>query len=424
MADRKLRSAYGRLPFAEQIEFFRKKVPLPSESWTQLYGAGHDHGFVVAGANREALVTDFMRAVDEVLDQGKSIEHFRKNFDQIVQTHGWDYKGSRNWRSKVIYQTNLATSFAAGRRSQLLEMTRTHPYWQYVHSDAVKHPRAEHKAWDGMVLRWDDPFWRTHFPPNGWGCQCEVRALTAAQARAMGKSEPDTAPPIAMREVTVGSGASARTVKVPAGIDPGFEYAPGATRVKGSNGYLQRQAWEALANPLDPDNPRWVPVFTNTPADVGRPDRMTPFTPSTNLAPRAVPGEDMTQRIANMIGGETTAFNVKGLPVTIDARSLAAHLAKDARRSEYLPLLPDLLENPWEVWVNLYRDAQTGNYELRSRIIKAYTLKKSDEGVLLVAQAGRGFFEGWTFIPTRDLRYVNRQRMGKLWYAAPEVAGK
>jgi len=148
------------------------------------------------------------------------------------------------------------------------------------------------------------------------------------------------------------------------------------------------------------------------------------FTPPANLAPRAAPNEDMTRRIADMMGAETTTFNVKGLPVTIDARSLAAHLAKDSRRSEYLPLLPDLLHNPWEVWVNLYRDTKTGKYELRSRIIKAYALRKNGESILLVAQAGRGFFEGWTFIPTSNMKYVNRQRMGKLWYAAPDVAGK
>jgi len=422
MADRALRSAYGRLPFREQIEFFRRKVPLPSESWTQLYTAGHDHGFVVAGANREALVTDFMKAVDEVVDQGKSIEHFRKNFDQIVASHGWDYKGSRNWRSKVIYQTNLATSFAAGRRAQLLEMTETHPYWMYVHSDAVKHPRPEHQAWHGMVLRWDDPFWRTHFPPNGWGCQCEVRALTERQARAMGKTGPDTAPKIAMREVTVGNnGPNPRTVKVPAGIDPGFEYAPGATT--GGNGYMQRQAQRSLFNAPNLDDPRWQPVFAATPTDMGRPKQMQLFKPPVALAPYPEPGQDMVQRVKEVVGADTKTYDVHGLPVNIDARALGAHIAQDPKRAAYLPLLPDLLENPWEIWQNLYRDAQTGNYELRSRIIKAYALKDG-RALLAVAQAGGGFFEGWTFIPTSNLEYVNRQRMGKLWYAAPDVAGK
>lgn len=39
-----------------------------------------------------------------------------------------------------------------------------------------------------------------------------------------------------------------------------------------------------------------------------------------------------------------------------------------AANAEFLPLLTD----PCEVWLNLYRDKQTGKYELRTRIIKAY----------------------------------------------------
>jgi len=424
---RKLRSAYGRLPFKEQIAFFRNKAPLPTESWTQLYAAGHDHGFVVAGANRENLVMDFMRAVDEVIADGKSLEHFRKNFDQIVKSHGWDYHGERNWRSKVIYQTNLMSSFAAGRRGQLLDMRETHPYWMYVHSDAVKHPRAEHQAWDGMVLRWDDPFWQTHFPPNGWGCQCEVRALTERQARAMGKSGPDTAPPIAMREVTVGTtGPSPRTVQVPVGIDPGFEYAPGAMRKPGSNGYLQRQAWEAMEFEPDLEKSKWEGLVETTAADAGHREQLPQVKWSMPLAPYPEPGESMVQRVRDAIGADTKTFNVHGMPVTIDAQALGGHLTKDPKRARYLPMLPDLLQNPQEVWINLFRNKKTGHYELRTRIIKVYTIEgdKSGRGLLAVAQAGKGFFKSWTFTPTRNLDYINRQRKGKVWYVAPELVGK
>ena len=48
---------------------------------------------------------------------------------------------------------------------------------------------------------------------------------------ALGKDGPDQAPPKRERQVSVGSGASARTVDVPAGIDPGFAYAPGRSSV-------------------------------------------------------------------------------------------------------------------------------------------------------------------------------------------------
>jgi len=417
-------AAYGRVPFKEQIAFFRRKVALPSDSWTQLYGAGHDHGFVVAGANREALIKDFMQSVDQAIDEGRSLASFQRDFDHIVQAHGWDYHGSRNWRSKVIYETNLLSSFSAGRREQLLAMTGTHPYWMYVHSDAVEHPRPAHLALDGLVLRHDDPFWRTHFPPNGWGCQCSVRALTKRQAIKLGKVRDDgepvhNAPPVRMREVTIGkNGPTPRTVKVPVGIDPGFEHAPGATS---RGGWMTQRATQAVRDAPDLTASRWQPVITSTPADLGRPARLPLFKPPVPLAAQPRAGQSMVAQVADAIGASSKTFDVQGLPVTINAQALGAHLAKDVGRAQYLPLLPDLLTRPWEVWVNLFRDRVSGAYELRARVIKAYALGDG-RGMLAVAQAGGGFFESWTFIPTSDLGYINRQRIGKLWYGSPEQA--
>ena len=46
--------------------------------------------------------------------------------------------------------------------------------------------RPMHAKLNGMVLRWDDPFWDTCYPPNGFGCECHIRALTKAEVKDMG----------------------------------------------------------------------------------------------------------------------------------------------------------------------------------------------------------------------------------------------
>jgi hypothetical protein len=221
--------AYGTVPFEDQIAFFRRKRNVLTESYLDVWEAQHDTSFMVAGANRDDLVADFAQAIRKAIDSGNTLEEFRRDFDRIVSTYGWDYKGGRNWRSRVIYETNLRQSYNAGRWAQLQRMKKTRPWWRYRHSDAVEHPRPQHQAWDGMVLHCDDPWWLTHFPANGWGCQCYVEALNDRDLKRMGKSGPDIAPPINMGPVMVGlrSPGGPRMVMTPAGVDPGFGYAPG-----------------------------------------------------------------------------------------------------------------------------------------------------------------------------------------------------
>ena len=235
-------AAYGSLPFAEQIAFFRRKLNLPTEGWTDIYTAEHDWAFVVAGANRDAIVSDFRAAVEKAIAEGTTLQDFRKDFDAIVATHGWDYNGGRDWRSRVIYETNLNTSYAAGRFEQL----QAAPLWQYVHADWVQNPRHQHLAWDGLVLPKDDPWWQAHFPPNGWGCQCSVRGLWPDDLAEVGKQGPDAAPEVNLVERLVGArSATPRLVRVPEGIDPGFEYTPGSRRQREE----ARQAMQTAAAP-------------------------------------------------------------------------------------------------------------------------------------------------------------------------------
>ena len=212
-----------RLEFAEQIRFFRRKLNLPTEHWRSIERAAHDRAFVVAGAMKADLLADLRKAVDEAV-RGESLDSFRSNFLSIVAKHGWtgwtgeDSPAGIAWRTRVIYQTNLATSYAAGRWEQLHDpqLLARRPYWRYVHSDAHK-PRVQHKAWGdiGLTLRHDHPFWQTHYPPNGWGCGCYVTAVRAPQG-----ADADQPPP--------GWDAVDARTGAPPGIDKGWDYAPGA----------------------------------------------------------------------------------------------------------------------------------------------------------------------------------------------------
>lgn len=202
------------------------KANVTSTGWTDVWQKANAKAFTVAGATAMALVEDFRREVAKALEAGSSIQEFRKTFDDIVRRNGWDHVGKPGWRSRVIFETNLGMAYSAGRYAQQTEpeTLAAFPYWQYVHSGA-RHPRKQHLAWNGTVLRADDPFWDWAYPPNGWGCGCRVRPLSEAGLKRQGRTGVDRAPerlPITQVDRKTGE-----VLKGSQGVDIGFDYNPG-----------------------------------------------------------------------------------------------------------------------------------------------------------------------------------------------------
>lgn len=216
-------------PFQEQIDYLVQKLRLPTERWDDIARSAHDRAFVVAGATKADLLQDLHNAVVQRATDGKGLQQFRKDFKGIVAKHGWTgwtgegSKAGEAWRTKVIYQTNMAQSHAAGRYRQMSDpdYVRLRPYWRYIHREGVRHPRPHHQAWHGLTLPHDHPLWQSHFAPNGWGCGCRIAAVSKAEGErstAAGLGEPPD-----------GWDAIDPKTDAPVGIDKGFDYAPGAS---------------------------------------------------------------------------------------------------------------------------------------------------------------------------------------------------
>lgn len=242
---------YGSLPFAEALAFLRAKLNLPTQRWDDLLGAAHDRAFVVAGAMQADLLADLRDAVDKAIADGTTFESFKKDFERVVAERGWtgwtgeDTKAGRAWRARTIYDTNLFTSYSAGRYQQMKEVAATRPYWRYRHSPASVVPRAEHLAWDGVILRHDDPWWTTHYPPCGWGCKCYVETLAERDLKKQGLSVTPTAAIPYNRTVTKVNPATGEEYTVPEGVDRGWDTAPGANQTTELVALLKqrRPAW-------------------------------------------------------------------------------------------------------------------------------------------------------------------------------------
>lgn len=163
---------YMDRPFDEAIAYFRQKLNVPTATWRDLWQSMHDRAFTVAGALNEDLLQDLREAVDQGIAEGTTLAEFRSAFDEIVQRYGWIYNGGRGWRTAVIFNTNMSVAYSIGNYRQMTDpdVLAARPYLRYVGSSAAD-PRPEHQAWYNVILPADDPWWDTHYPPNGWGCK-------------------------------------------------------------------------------------------------------------------------------------------------------------------------------------------------------------------------------------------------------------
>ena len=361
---------YGGLPFEEAIRFQKNKVNIPTDRWDDLWNGEHAVGFMVAGANKAELLSDLRRMVDEAV-AGGAFADFQKDFDGAVARAGWSYHGSRGWRTQLIYRTNLRTAYQAGRYRQMTDpdVLKYRPYWQYHHGDS-RHPRPEHVAWDGLVLAADDPWWSTHYPANGWGCTCTVRALSKRQMVQLGKTGPDAAPPVRM----VGG--------VPEGIDPGFAYNVGEAA------YGQPVAKQVIDRQR---GGQWVPVDAR-PTDGGR-GAVPVDTPRAALGPEARSAGDLPRLWVDAVGGDAVSVEDAAGERVLVSRAFADAMGKADGRERFFPLIPEVLRDPAEIRVGFLRNETTGQYVARRTYLKAFRLGRDGE-IGIVAEAVNGVLTG------------------------------
>lgn len=113
--------------------------------------------------------TSFRKQLEAALTSNGKVtpwSEFKKKADELNVAY------NRRWL-KTEYDHTVATANMAQQ-------------WQDFEADADLYPnlrynavgdartREQHKAWDGLILPLNHSFWKTHLPPNDWGCRCNV----------------------------------------------------------------------------------------------------------------------------------------------------------------------------------------------------------------------------------------------------------
>lgn len=255
----------------DALDWFRAKRMKPGFDYRDVWQEEHATIWTVAKAMRLDILEAIRSAVDEMIEGGLDFGTFKRELQPLLVKLGWwgvsnmtdpltgekrDVQLGSPRRLRTIYDINLRTANAAGQWQRIERTKKTHPYLLYQLGPS-QHHRPQHQAWAGILLPADHPFWKTHFPPNGWGCKCWVRQVSkreAARLLATGKYL-DRAP--TQEEMEYINRRTGQVLRVPVGIDPGWAYNPGAvSRLEQAQQLLvdKEKASKVLAEAEGPGN--------------------------------------------------------------------------------------------------------------------------------------------------------------------------
>ncbi|MDH4869823.1 phage minor head protein [Pseudomonas sp. BN515] len=250
-----LKAIFGLEPEAA-IEYLKGKGYTITWNWQEMLDKAHEQAFTVAKAMRLDVLSDIREALETALQDGKTLQQFITDLQPVLEAQGWwgkqvlvDSQGDAELvqlgsprRLKTIYQTNLQSSYMAGRKAAMEDTAETHPYWQYIAvMDGMTRP--SHAMLNGKVYRHDDPIWSAIFPPNGFNCRCRVTALSEAAMKRRGLTLAYSRGTVSTDTVEIGTNKRTGEIYTAAvtrvrttdangrpvvfSVDPGFNYAPG-----------------------------------------------------------------------------------------------------------------------------------------------------------------------------------------------------
>lgn len=419
------------------IAYFESKGYKIGFRWQDVAAEAHAKAFTVAGVMKVDVLQDIRHALTTSLKKGTTFDEFKRQLSPVLEKKGWlgqgmivdqdtgEIEGKRLTprRLQTIFQTNMQSAYMAGRYAAQLEQVDTHPYWEYV-AVLDSRTRPAHRALAGAIYRYDDPFWQTFYPPNGYRCRCRVRTRTRAYVEQNGIPVRNSDGDLVEVEIVDRSGAKqpALAYKDPATgqkllPDPGFSSNPGA---------------------------QWMKPFTPPPADslprtfpsgIELPTLPTPTpVPASSLLPAGRAPEQYAQAFLREFGlkpGQSKVFeDATRSAVTISDDLFKAgdgswKADKDGRGA-YMSLLARAIQEPDEIWLRWEESrAKPGTWLLKRRYIKSWLIDGQDGAQygLSVFELGQDNWTGSTAMMANiergeeaRRRYIEKQRDGFLAY--------
>ncbi len=409
----------------DAIRYMESKGVKVSFRWQDVWEEEHAKAFTVAGLAQKDVLADVHALCKKAIATGQSEGDFKKELEAMLQSKGWWGKReiinpktgeSRVYnmtpaRAGLIYRQNVQSAYMAGRYKQLMEGVKTSPYWQYVAiidgNTRPSHARLHNKVW-----RYDDPIWQYLFPPNGWGCRCDVMPLTQYRMDKEKLKVESSEDKLVSKEVDVktSEGSLKRTVwgyKDEKGYvtwtDAGFSYNPGREYVRDILGNAPLtppaqavQTWQSLGLP----DLRDIPEGKRLPAP--------------KLLPAAKTRAEALVLIEIALGFTESHSRFKTIKTPVGKRTISRYLLPHTvekeldKREKYANFLLPTLQNPQEIWL-----AQGADGKLRENYIGLFQGAKN--GILCVIRINTDGTLLYNFMQS-EIQKLNKLRMGWLLF--------
>lgn len=174
-------------PNEAAADYIRGKAVADPTNFGNLPDQLKQRAFTVAGIEQMDVLRRIRDTVAK-LPEGKNWDEAKREIaSEISPFMGGDMKAARA-KAEHTLRIHGFQAYAVARHQEQMETIDVFPYWKYVTVGDAR-VRPAHAALDGKVLRADDPWWNTHYPPWDWGCRCIVEQLDEEDAEAAGVTD-------------------------------------------------------------------------------------------------------------------------------------------------------------------------------------------------------------------------------------------